>query len=324
MSASRFLLILLLTLCFTSLMPQILMAQQLGGASTGVYPQSGMYWDSQRLGEGMFIEVQGNTVGFGIFTYREDGSPVFYTGGGPIQSLPFEEQRLSGFYPLHVITSDLVETRSGPIFSIDGGAGIREVEMASAGSARLDFEDENTVVLYVNLTGDVPTDRPRMSRRVSSRFAFGIGTFGSNSITPTRSCLPDLRGEWVFVDLSTPDRAPWRFNFTDLEVLPSESDIICPGINPQGLLILTYRDAARGAELRCVQTRSNPPAPPVPDPLDGRQKNACELRMSGSDDVLFWASRSDVGLKEITATLGTYRGVGHARGTARVTGFRVQ
>jgi hypothetical protein len=264
----------------------------------------------------MFIEVQGTMVGFGVFTYREDGAPVFYTGAGPIQSLPFEEQRLAGYYPAHVVFSDLVETSGGPVFSIDGLAGAREAEIESAGSVRLEFAGEDTVIMRVLLTGEVPPDRPRSTTRFFGQFPFGINTFGSNGITPTRFCRPDLRGEWVFVDLSTADRPPWRFNFTELDGLPATGDITCPEVI--GVQILSYRDPDRGAVLRCVETRNSP------DPLDGRHKSACELRFDGSDEVVFWASRGDVGLKEITATLGAYPGSGHARGTARVNGIRIR
>jgi hypothetical protein len=296
---------------------------QLGGPSTGVYPETGIYWHAKRSGEGLFLEVQGDMVAFGIFSYREDGSPVFYTGAGRIQSLPFEEQRLTGYYPAHIVTTTLFETQGGPVFGISGALGARETVAIPAGTVRFEFVNEREVKLDVQLTRGVPEGQPSVTRRFVSQFPYGIGVFGVNTIT-LQACQTDLRGEWVFVDMSDPQRTPWRFHFTELEIFPGESAITCPHVNPEGILILTYRDPTRGAEMRCVTTSSNPPAAPVPDPLDGRQKVACELRLAGSSDVVFWARHGDVGLKEITATLGPYPGTGHQRGTARVNGIRIR
>jgi hypothetical protein len=307
-------------LCVFLLTTQCALAQ-LGGPSTGIYPQSGIYWDARRPGEGMYVEVQGTTVAFGIFTYLEDGSPVFYTGAGPIQSLPGEEQRLAGYYPAHVVFSDLFASRNGPVFAFLGGSGFREVQTEPVGSVRLEFSDEGSVALLVSLTGELPPGGFSSFLRIFTQFPFGINTFGSNGLAPARFCKPDLRGEWIFVDMTAPERVPWRFNFSELEVTPGEDGITCPEINSEGLIVMSFRDPVRGAELRCVETRRDPPRP---DPLDGRLKAACELRLEGSDEVVFWASRGDVGLKEITATLGEYPGTTHARGTARVEGFRIR
>lgn len=46
------------------------------------YPESGSWHDPARPGEGVFVDRQGQTVGFTFFTYAADGRPEFYIAGG--------------------------------------------------------------------------------------------------------------------------------------------------------------------------------------------------------------------------------------------------
>lgn len=284
--------------------------------TTGVYPDSSVYWDGDRPGEGMFLEIQGTRASFIIFGYNPDGTQLFYTGGGDIFRADGGEQRQEGYFPAHYMQSALYKTTNGPVFADYRAAGFRAYEAQEVGSIRLVFGTRNAIEASITLSGELPPDVLRNSGRFYTQFAFGLPTIGTSTFTERTWCVPNLAGEWVFVDETDSARVPWRFDFELVQTDPAPTAIECGEGGPQTLV---YRDASRSAELRCVATRSG-----FPDPLDGLQKEACELRLNGSNDEVFWFDWQDASLNGITASLGSYPGPGRQRTPARVLGIRVR
>jgi hypothetical protein len=284
--------------------------------TTGVFPDSSVYWDGDRPGEGMFLEIQGTRASFIIFSYNVDGSQLFYTGGGDIFRADGGEQRLEGYFPVHYVQSALYETTNGPVFPDYRAAGFRPYETAEVGSIRITFGTRNTIKATITLTGTIPPDLFRTSDRFYTQFAFGLPTIGTSTFVERTWCVPNLSGEWVFVDTTDPARVPWRFDFELVQIEPDPALIQC---GEGGRQILVYRDAPRAAELRCVASRNG-----FPDPFDGLQKDACELRLNGASDEVFWFDWQDASLNGITASLGSYPGPAHQRTPARVVGMRVR
>ena len=56
------------------------------GLGYAILPESGWYWNSAESGRGFNIEVQGDGLFLAAFVYRSDGSPVWYSAGGPMAS----------------------------------------------------------------------------------------------------------------------------------------------------------------------------------------------------------------------------------------------
>lgn len=50
----------------------------------GIVPETGWWWVADEPGWGMFLEVQGSAVFLGVFTYEDDGRPVWFAGQGAI------------------------------------------------------------------------------------------------------------------------------------------------------------------------------------------------------------------------------------------------
>ncbi len=50
----------------------------------GVVPETGWWWVANEPGWGIFLEVQGNAAFLAVFTYEDDGRPVWFVGQGSV------------------------------------------------------------------------------------------------------------------------------------------------------------------------------------------------------------------------------------------------
>jgi hypothetical protein len=299
------------TMIRSMLLILLLSASQVAAEVPQFIPETGVYANAKRSGEGAFIEVQGNIATISFFTHTADGDSTFYTAGGPLFTIPANEQRQEGYYPATRVTADLYKTVGGPVL---GRLTPGDVPYSpqKVGLVTAEFGYLNQVEVYVRFDDPVPPGSPRQSIFFLQRLTFGLGTFGRNNITDYW-CWPDFTGEWIFVDHSDESRAPLRFKFAQPSIVPSASQISCP-INVD-LQIMTYRDEERDAELRCVLSDR--------DPIDGLEKAGCELRIAGTPEPLFWFGSSDLTPTRMVGSLGAFL-PWWARTPNSVTGIRVR
>jgi hypothetical protein len=288
-------------------------------ASAGIVPETGTYWNPARDGEGAFVEVQGEMASITLFTYNLDGTANFYFAAGRLTQMPQNEQAIEGLYPMTALQADLFRTHHGPIFNTpDSGA--RPTEATKVGRVIVRFSRVRGFELQTFLDSPVPDGSWAVRTSLWSRFNYGFGQIGRSVTMSYRSfCWTDLRGDWLFIDLTDPARPPWRFHFSTLEVTPPADALICQQPRELPPQILIYRDPERGATLRCIHASRE-----QPDPEDFQGRVKCELRLDGTPEPLLWFSPEDVGLKRISASLGGDPGDLVLRSEARVVGYRVE
>jgi hypothetical protein len=274
----------------------------------GIFPESGYYSNSNRNGEGAFVEVQGNKAAIMIFTYDADGNGMFLLASGDFEQAPQTEQRGEGFYPARMLRGTLYRTWDGPTINSFS----RPMRAEPIGRLSALFGYGHDFEAYITLD-PVPQGAISTARYFFNRINFGHEQYGTDAFRPADPCWIDLRGEWVFVDQTDPMRPPWRFHFTTLTIQPDPDDMLCPGTQQH---FLVYRDVERGAELRCVKVN--------PDPIDGKNRWGCELRLEPGGPVQFAFSIRDIGINRVTGSLGSPAGFGVLRTQERVVGLRVQ
>jgi hypothetical protein len=100
------------------------------GLGYAILPESGWYWNSAESGRGFNIEVQGDGLFLAAFVYRSDGSPVWYSAGGPMAS----DRNWS---------ADLYETTGGQCL----GCTYRQPAATKVGVATITFTSERSATL---------------------------------------------------------------------------------------------------------------------------------------------------------------------------------
>lgn len=279
-------------------------------SSVALAPQTGIYWNPAKPGTAIYVESQNGTIFAVLYGYSNaDGEPEFYVSSGPtIPSVPADFIPSEGLYPIDGFGSPLYRVPSGsclacpyaPIAPAERVGTLQMMFPARGGLfATVFFADGRTF----------PNDRDQFGETMV-RFNFALG--GVPTSPPPSSTYIDMRGEWVFADMSDPLRVPWRFNFTEREDGADLSDYPL-------LSSVAFRDPARGAVLYCA----------TPDvarmPPEQRQSVpgvGCELRQG--DATLFWSS-NEISVDEFVGTLGGRppRSAGVFRGDRRVIGRRV-
>ena len=303
------------------MLKQLVLVSALGLISTAqaqvrpqFMPETGVYSDPMRTGEGAFIEVQGNTMALAFFTHTPDGDSTFYTGAGPLFLSNVADASQNGFLPVTRATADLYKTAGGPVLgALLTNPAQPGYTVTKVGRVTVEFGYLNSVVFYLEHdTSVIPSPvAPPYSTFYMQRLTYGLATHGTDLIT-RYWCWPDFVGEWVFVDRADSSRTPLRLNFTERTITP-DAPLTCPAEGTQQ--ILSFRDPQRNAEMRCVYA--------VPDPLDGVNKSACELRLDGNPQPEIWISRSDMTATRVIGSRGAYR-PGYARTTETVVGIRIQ
>lgn len=278
-------------LCTVSLLGLISQAQ-------AVIPESGIYWNPAREGEGWVVEYQNGLVSILLFTHDTDGRPTFYLASGPLQEggdidqVPFTD----GFLPVHSLRADLLRVESPFAF---GDNQIWQPGEASrltsrrVGSLWATFLFGNAINSRISLDEPVGNNSA-LVRSVVTRFGFGYSAFGTNRALRLTGCWPDLRGEWVFLNEADPAAAPWRFQFTEVSVSPPSDQLFCEGGFRQEQAVV-FTDSRRNAQLRCG--RQGVVLPPAIERRPG-----CEMIQNG--EVLFSFDRSDLGLQRLLGYFG--------------------
>jgi hypothetical protein len=287
------------------------------GASAQLVPQftpeTGMYANPKRSGEGAFIEVQGDLVAMAFFTHTQNGDSIFYTAAGTLFGSDIAEANRTGYLSVGRVSADLYRTEGGPVL---GSVVPGDVPYATTkvGNVQAEFGYLNSVTFYLTFDSvAVPSPvAPPSAVFYLKRVAFGLVTHGTNSITGDW-CWPDFLGEWVFIDRSDETATPLRFTFSERTISPSETPITCGG--ERSGQVLSFRDVQRDAQMRCLKGN--------PDPLDGVSKVACELRVGNSAAPLFWLFPTDMTPTRVIGSKGSYLPL-YARTTETVLGIRVQ
>jgi hypothetical protein len=260
--------------------------------SHAIAPESGMYWNPAYSGRGFYIEHQNGRVGVSIYAFdQETGEAAIYNSGGllrddgpfwvthPEPPLPEEGQ-----FPVHGFVGDLYRTSFGqplvrPLFPG------RPAQAEKVGQIFLTFLDTGSVTFVIQL------DDGGFDTGSVERFAFGHGRHSSQY--GSRFTF-DLRGEWLFVDMSDPEAAPLRFHFS--QRLPEDAPY---QIGPGETFDLSYVDPGRDARLVCATF----PAGDSGSTNNPQKRSGCELFVG--EELILSANRADVGLDRIQAYRGS-------------------
>jgi len=141
-------------------------------AAFSVTPETGMWWDKDKPGTGVFIEVQNDVLLVAYYTYKASGEAAWFIASGAVDAD-------GGF--------------EGPLMEFAGGqcAGCPFSETSLVGephSIRLRFEGTRFATMEIDAKTKVYIER----------FNFRIGEVGTPGAGAEKR-FPDLRGRWIFV-----------------------------------------------------------------------------------------------------------------------------
>jgi hypothetical protein len=300
-----------------ALLGMIAFAADVCSQSPVYVPETGIYGDPRRTGEGAFVEVQGEIATVAFFSHTLDGDSTFYVAAGPLKTVNGTpapccfESILAGYYPVVYLQADVYKTFGGAILGRQATTGVVPYEPTKVGRMIAEFGQLGFMGVYIAWDQPGPEGVWPETFSILSRRAFGLNAFGVDDITENW-CWPDFRGEWVFIDHTRPDQAAERYDFDEVSIVPNLEAVQCPA--PQGSLqILTFRDASKDAQLRCVTGT---------DPLDGQNKRTCEFRVGDDPEPIYWFNPSDLTPTRMIGSLGAFR-AGYARTDETVTALRV-
>ncbi len=264
-----------------------------------------MWWNESEPGRGYYLDVQGSTLFFTAFAYEEDGSPTFYAGSGLIVEgygeVPFSGYPSFsdlGYVPWHAAMVELYRTVGGACLTCRH----QPTTTAPVGRVWLYFPDASLARM------DVRMNDGRNTFRLLTRLNYHyIPMVPTRPGTPPH--VPDLMGDWLFVDMLDRSVPAWRFNFTRREPRDPLS------INREPPWEVRYYDDARQARIVCREDGSGF------DPM--RYQSACQMYVD--DEPVFWARLNDLGLDRIQAGYGAVPKAQEAyRGPGIIVGFRVE
>lgn len=272
-----------------------------------VIPETGMWWNSLDPGRGYYIDVQGNTVFFIAYAYDNDGSPSFVAGSGTLQTrsgevlgFGFPVFSALGYEPWHFVAVDLFRFEGGGCFTCTP----RPATGTRIGAVGLYFDNVSRAYAYFQFADG------SFDYRTITRFNYAYAPYAQAS-DGSAPRVPDLRGDWVFVDTIDRSVPAWRFNFTRVE--QSVPNIIRTTPPPW---TVTFFDDARNARFFCRQEAGGlfPTA----------RNSGCQLFIN--EVPIFWARiQDDLGLDRIQAGYGAVPSVSEAyRGPGIILGQRVE
>lgn len=261
----------------------LLVAALLAPPVFAIYPEDGMYWSPEDSGRGYYLEVQGDTAWVIVYAYEQDsGQAEIY---GAVSEIRDDGEDIGleirfhpppnpeGYFPLHWMVADLVKVEDGPCITCINSDDLTTYE--KVGKLYAWFPYTGVVWLSVHMDAD-----GAVLDTVVERMNYARARMANED---NDLLFHDLRGEWVFVDVSNPDRSPWRFVFD--ERVPDSSIVEAPYSG-------VFRDSHRDAEFRCTYVAA-----------DQRETlNGCELHYDG--EVIFSATIQDIGAKRIQAFRG--------------------
>src|SRR6185436_15070668 len=146
------------------------------GVAHAWLPESGWYWNPSESGRGFNIEVQDSSIFLAAFVYRPDGTPVWYTAGGPMTNDRFW-------------TADLFETTQGQCM----GCAYRAPTGIGVGKATIAFTSERTAIITILGVGVSATRYDFTGVGTASRDAL----FGEWSTTEGDPAFPVYFGERI-------------------------------------------------------------------------------------------------------------------------------
>lgn len=138
------------------------------------YFDKGMWMEPGKPGSGLTLDWQNGTVVATIFTYREDGLPVWFQGHGYVDD--------------HAVEFELLEYDAGSCFNCNH----QEPTSRETGStARIEFTSKSIAMMSLDGEPAFPIRSLAFDVPVYRTFP-GPGEYGEEA-------LYDLRGEWLFV-----------------------------------------------------------------------------------------------------------------------------
>lgn len=224
-----------------------------------VLPENGLYHDPAQSGLGFAIEVQGTTLVMLAFAYdKESGAPLFYLAAGTITQAERGTSSLNSIwttpppsyaheYPFQ-FDGTMYRFSLGPCLTCFWPDWDTSEYAVAAGQVHLRMSDVNRIGARFEMADG--------SARSTTLYRLGFGRPGYDLGREDGRMLPDLSGEWVFVDYDDPAAPVRRFIFTEVkppvDVAPTEFygntvDRIMRFIDPVADAVLTC--AAQGCAL---------------------------------------------------------------------------
>ncbi|HET8899088.1 MAG TPA: hypothetical protein VFN09_09990 [Rhodanobacteraceae bacterium] len=181
-----------------------------------VLPENGMYYNPTYQGLGYSIEVQGTTLVMIAFAYDKDtGKPTFYYAAGTItRAKPSRSEIFTP--PAPPYEHEYPYQFDGPIYQFTKGPCLTCVWLdwqtapyaVEAGHVRLRMSDINRITATFTLK-DGSTSTTDLWRQGFGRPGYDLGREDGR-------LLPDMRGEWIFVERGKPETPVRRFRFTEV------------------------------------------------------------------------------------------------------------
>lgn len=272
-----------------------------------VIPEPGMWWREGEPGRGYYFDVQGSVIFFTAYAYEDDGDPIFYAGSGDLTER-FGEVAGFGFPTFSALGYEPWHTVMIPLFRFSGGACFpcnhRNATGTPVGTLFIYFDTVSSAMMYIQW------DAGGSAYRQITRFNYHYAPVATGSVG-TPPYVPDLLGDWVFVDSLDRSVSPWRFNFTRKE----QSVPVIERTTPRPWEVRFFDDA-RQARFVCRGEVAG---------LDPNARNsACQMFVQGAP--IFWARISeDVAFDRIQAGYGATPTVSEAyRGPGIILGYRVE
>lgn len=254
--------------------------------AAAVLPENGMYYNPNHQGLGYSIEVQGTTLVMIAFAFDKDtGKPLFYYASGHITQATPGISSLAGTitppppryaheYP-YQFDAPFYRFTTGPCitcFVLDWNTADHAVE---AGHVTLRMADVNRITATFTLA-DGSTNTTELRRQGFGRAGYDLGRSDGRQ-------LPDMRGDWIFMDRSDPDAPVRRFNFTQVNKPQPVTDPSQTFYQQHVPSEMSFVDPVANATLTCT-------------------RYGCGLKQNG--DTLFLVKFWDIGMDSLLGYKG--------------------
>jgi hypothetical protein len=261
-----------------------------------VYPEPGMYVDQSdtNRGRGFYVEIQNGILFLVIYAYDDEtGEAQIFTANSEIRDDAIDTGLTAtvhpppnpqGYFPLHWMIGRLYKVTDGACLTCD--LPVSSLATEEVGDVAVFFPFVGRMQVSIVLDDDAGSLE---AFAVKQNYKLGTNNTPGFYEGTSSLLLPEIMGQWVFIDQSNPERPPWRFHFVE-RVPELENDR-----NTQIVELpfsATYRDSRSGAEFRCD----------IKQGAEGEKLNGCELHQDGQ--VLFSANHFDIGPSRIRAFLG--------------------
>lgn len=250
-----------------------------------VLPENGLYYNPNYQGLGYSIEVQGTTLVMIVFAYdKETGKPTFYYASGEItRAKPGRAYPPDITPPPPPYEHEYPYQFDGPIYQFTKGPCLTcvwldwhtEPYAVEAGHVRLRMADVNRITATFTLA-DGSTSTTDVWRQAFGRTMYYLGRDDDRA-------LPDMRGEWIFVERGKPAAPVRRLHFTEVNQPEAVTDPAWQFYGRRAPTKMSFVDPEADATLACT-------------------RDGCALEQGG--ETLFLVKFWDIGMDSLLGYKG--------------------